>query len=87
MNSKRLRPQFVRFKIRGLMAFFVAAIMIVSLIGLGILLWYELTDPERLEPKRAQLPGVYRFLETYPAAIPSPQLVTSRSRNSLASWL
>jgi hypothetical protein len=52
MNPKRLRQQFVRFKIGGLMAFFLAAVMIVSVIGLGILLWYELTDPERLEPQR-----------------------------------
>lgn len=66
MNSKRRTQQFVRFRIRGLMAFFVAAVMIVSVIGLGILLWYELTDPERLEPQRAQLPRIYCLSETDP---------------------
>ena len=51
MNSKRRRRQFTRFKINCPIAFFLLAIMIVSAIGLGILLWYELTDPERLEPQ------------------------------------
>jgi hypothetical protein len=51
MNSQSRRRQFTRFKINSLIAFSLVTIMIVSAIGLGFLLWYELTDPERLEPQ------------------------------------
>jgi hypothetical protein len=87
MNSKRHGRQFARFKINGLIAFFLGAIMIASVIGLGILLWYELTDPERLEPQRAHVPGICRFSKTDPTAVPWQQLATSRSLNGIASRL
>ena len=55
MYSKQRKRQFVRFKINGLIAFVVMAILIASLIGAVIMIWYQVTDPERLEPSRACL--------------------------------